>query len=135
MCVDVTDTLDDMAGAVGGDDRVEYLMVFMLMGTLRLHDRGTVMGLIEDHLRDLLCLVGDDKERLTLEITIEGVQGLGRYILEHDGLQCLVPAEKDTGRTQDEDIKAQDQVPGLHAPLLAEVDRDEIRTAGRRIHT
>ena len=110
-------------------------MILMLMGTLRLHDGRTVMGLIEDHLRDFLCLIGDDKERLTLEITVEGVQSLGRYVLEHDRVQRLVPAEKHTGGAENQDIEAENQIPGFHPALLAEVDGDEIRTTGRRIHT
>lgn len=135
MLIDITDALDHMTGAVGGDDGVEHLMIFMLMGTLGVHDGCTVMGFIEDHLRDLLCLVCDDKERLALEITVEGMQGLGGYVLEHDRIQRLIPAEKHTGGTEDQDIEAENQVPGLHAALLAEVDGDKIRTTSGRIYT
>ena len=54
--------------------------------------------------------------------------------LEDDRIERLVPSEEQSGGGEDDDVHAQDNVPGVPVPFLRQVYRDEVRTPGRGVH-
>ena len=103
-------------------------------GALGIEHGGAVVAGIVNRLADRLGLVRDDEKGLLLIAAVQRVQGLGRDKLIDDGIEGALPAEEEAGDDQDDDVEAEDQVPGLDAPLLREIDGDEVGAAAGGVH-
>ena len=67
------------------------------------------------------------------------MQCLRRNILENDRVQRFIPAENQSGRSQNYNIDAQNDIERIHTLFLGKVDCDKIRAAAggiyRKAHT
>lgn len=117
-----------------GNNRVDNASFLMLKGAFPIHDRRSVMGDLLDHLADEMGLVCNDKQGVLLIFQIEHMKHLGGGILVNDGIQRLVPSEKDSGCADDKGVDAKNHIPGIHSFLFGEVDSDKVRAAGGGVY-
>ena len=73
--------------------------------------RNAVPACTEDSAADLIRMVGYDMQTGDLESLVQYVDDLGRYKLEDDGVQCLIPAEHQSCQKQYERIAVKNDIP------------------------
>ena len=125
--------LDDLFDITASDDGVDEIVLVVLVAALSVEDGGTVVAFVVDGPADLLGAVRHDEKGHLLVIPVHRVEDLRRGKLEDNGVERLIPSEEIAAYEKQHRVEAKDQVPGLHAARLGQIDRDKIRAAAGRV--
>ena len=98
-----------------GNNGIHNFSLVMFIGSFSAQNRRTMFAYRIDRFADSIRMIGHDKESFFLIPFIENMQYLCGCILINNGIQSLVKSKQKTSYHNNNNVKGQNKVPGVHA--------------------